>query len=461
MPFNTPSRRGGRGIATKPFTPRKRGLFEDGQWLCECTPRKPALCLTVKKDSPNKGKRFYTCQDNPKKCDFFLWEEEALKRERDALMLHNCRSENGVTTSVRAKTPEPAPPLNLTGTKPAAPTISQYFERTERSKQGTFRGLDGPHDRLPSQSSDTDDEVPKPSQTLRGSNSSKSLNSDAAAAAADGRPTGPGGVHARPGGRATDPMTPTAKRKRSVFQDDSEDEFGCDDLDDSETERQLAAIADESARKLQRTKDAYATPSGGGKNGPLPTPVSKRPGLLVSAEEHSRSAKRQRQRQGGGREEEDYDYDDIDDDEAQPQPGLMLRDPETPTPYRKTDALAGSRATTTTTTTPETARKTTAALMAAAEDFPKIADEVMSMLSAQPVSESTKRTLRAAMERHEVRVRGIVRGRDAARAGIAERDIRIAELQARVVALENGRKMDKQRLKELSSGLLRLSQEED
>lgn len=96
MPYSTPSRRG--GSAKKPYTPRKRGLFEDGQWLCksppptrrenrlarfakhepsvlagECTPRKPALCLTVKKDSPNKGKRFYTCQDNPKKCDFFLW----------------------------------------------------------------------------------------------------------------------------------------------------------------------------------------------------------------------------------------------------------------------------------------------------------------------------------------------------------------------------------------------------
>lgn len=95
MPYQTPSRRG--ASAKKPSTPRKRGLFEDGQWLCEapprrtvritasfsnrdlsmlvgeCTPRKPALCLTVKKDSPNKGKRFYTCQDNPKKCDFFLW----------------------------------------------------------------------------------------------------------------------------------------------------------------------------------------------------------------------------------------------------------------------------------------------------------------------------------------------------------------------------------------------------
>lgn len=376
-----------------------------------------------------------------------------MKRERDALMLHNCRSENGVTTSVRAKTPEPAPPLNLTGAKPAAPTISQYLDRPGGSKQRIFRRLDGPHDGFPPQSSDTeDDEVPVPSQTLRGSNSSKSLNSDAAAAAAaaDGRPTrAGGGIQARPaGGRAADPVTPTAKRKRSVFLEDSDDDFGGDDFEDSETERQLAAITDESARKQQRTKDTYATPAGAsGQSGLLPTPVSRRPGLLVGSEERERSAKRQRQ--GSGREEDD-------DDEAQPRHGQVVGDPETPTPYRKADALAGSK----TITTPETARKATAAPAPAAEDFPKIADEVMSMLSGQPVSESTKRTLRAAMERHEARVRGVVRGRDAARASIAERDIRVSELQAQIVALENGRKMDKMRLKELSSGLLKLSQED-
>lgn len=382
-----------------------------------------------------------------------------MKRERDALMLHNCRSENGVTTSVRAKTPEPAPPLSLTGAKPAAPTISQYFDRPGGSKQRIFRGLDSPHDGFPSHSSDTEDDVPEPSQTLRGSISHESLSSDAAAAAAaaaDGRPTRPGVVQARPGGRATDPVTPTAKRKRSVFLEDSDDEFGGDDLEDSETERQLAAITDESARKQQRTKDAYATPGGGGgQNNLLPTPVSKRPGLLVGFEERKRSAKRQRQ--GGGREEEEDG-----DDETRPRHGQVLPDPETPTPYRKTDALTGSK-TTATTTTPETSSKATAAPPAAAaavEDFPKIADEVMSMLSGQPVSESTKRTLRAAMERHEARVRGVVRGRDAARTGIAERDIKISELQARIVALENGRKMDKVRLKELSSGLLKLSQED-
>jgi hypothetical protein len=387
----------------------------------------------VKKDSPNKGKRFYTCQDNPKKCDFFLWfvfhpngisnsptyehtrlrrhrEEEAMKRERDAVLLYNSRSENGVTTSVRAKTPEPAPPLNLAGPKAAALTISQYFDRPGAPKRRIFQGADAPRQDRPSESSDTDDDgVSKPSQTLHGSSSSKSPSSNSRSR--------PGEQAPRPG-RAADPVTPAAKRKRSVFLDDdsNDDLFGGDDLYDSETERQLAAITDESARKQQRTRDAYDNTSKA--HGGLPTPTSRRPGLLIGHDERERSAKRQRQ--------------------ADSPSGLgeqtVWGNPETPTPYRKTDALVAGGAKI---TTPETARETAAPV--AAEDFPRIADEVMEMIYQQPVSESTKRTLRLAMERHEARVRGVVRGRDAARAIIAERDARIATLQERVVALENSR----------------------
>lgn len=365
-----------------------------------------------------------------------------MKRERDALLLHNCNSENGVTTSVRAKTPEPAPPLNLPAPKPAAPTISQYFERPGASKQRIFKGLDAPRGSYPSQSSDTDDEadVPVPSQTLRGSVSSKSLSSDTAAVGAGGR---------------ANPVTPTAKRKRSVFLEDSDEEFGGDGLNDSETERQLAAITDESARKQQRTRDVYDTPtarggSGVGPNG-LPTPVSRRPGLLIGQDERERSAKRQRHAGSPPPRADDYDYDN-DETQSQPGPGNVLGDPETPTPYRKIDALTGSKMTT---TTPAPATGKTGA-----EDYPKILDEVFSLLADQPVSESTKRTLKAAIERHEMRVRGVVRGREAARSIIAERDAKISKLQERVVALENGRKMDMAKLRELSSGLLKLSQEE-
>ncbi|KAK2611101.1 hypothetical protein N8I77_004477 [Diaporthe amygdali] len=359
--------------------------------------------------------------------------EEAMKRERDALLLHNCNSENGITTNVRAKTPEPAPPLNLPAPKPAAPTISQYFERPGAPKQRIFKGLDEPRQVYPSQFSDTDDEVnvPEPSQTLRGSSSSKSLSTDAAAADAGRYGSG---LQARHGGAA--PVTPTAKRKRGIFLEDSDDEFGGDDLDDPETERQLAAITDESARKQQRTKDVYDTPATQNSNG-LPTPVSRRPGLLIASDERERTAKRQ-QHAGSG------------NDEAQSQ---VLGDPGTPTPYRKTDALAGLK-------TATAAADKSPGNAAVLDDYPKISDEVLSLLAHQPVAESTKRTLKAAMERHEMRVKGVVRGREAARAGIAERDARIGEMQDRIVALENARKMDRERLRELSSGLLKLSQED-
>lgn len=410
-------------------------------------------------------------------------EEEAMKRERDALLLHNCNSENGITTNVRAKTPEPAPPLNLPAPR-STPTISQYFERPGAFKQKIFKVLDASRESYPPQSSDTDEEmdtsvlaaqVSPPqsqsqlqarqrsypaqppldvSQTLRGSVSSKSLSPGAAAADAS-RP-GPG-FQSRPG--RVDPVTPTAKRKRSVFLEDSDEEFGGDDLNDSETERQLALITDESARKQQRTRDVYETPPaahGGHGQDSLPTPVSRRPGLLIAPDERERTAKRQRHagsppaRVGG---------DDDDETQSQPGPERVLRDPETPTPYRKVDVLPGSR--TATAGAAAAGEVKTPGAAAVVDDYPRISDEVLSLLAQQPVSESTKRTLKAAMQRHEMRVKGVVRGREAARAGIAERDARIGQLQGRVVALENGRKMDKERLRELSSGLLKLSQEED
>jgi DNA topoisomerase-3 len=40
------------------------------QTLCLCG--KQAVQLTVKKDGPNMGRKFYSCADN-KTCDFFLW----------------------------------------------------------------------------------------------------------------------------------------------------------------------------------------------------------------------------------------------------------------------------------------------------------------------------------------------------------------------------------------------------
>lgn len=78
----------------------------------ECKPRKPALCLTVKKDSPNKGKRFYTCQDNPKKCDFFLWfvSHTRLALPSQPTYEDTClrQSQGGRSNEARARCPDAA-----------------------------------------------------------------------------------------------------------------------------------------------------------------------------------------------------------------------------------------------------------------------------------------------------------------------------------------------------------------
>ncbi|EGP92149.1 unnamed protein product [Zymoseptoria tritici ST99CH_3D1] len=80
--------RGGFGKSTQP-----KGLFENGSWLCNCTPRLPAVRFQVKKEGANKGRFFYTCQETePKRCDFFLWNEDAQPREA-AAVLSNSRNE--------------------------------------------------------------------------------------------------------------------------------------------------------------------------------------------------------------------------------------------------------------------------------------------------------------------------------------------------------------------------------
>ena len=78
------SSRGGRynKQSTQP-----KGLFADGVWHCNCTPRLPAEHFKVKKESPNKGKWFYTCQQSDeKRCGFFLWDEDAKLREESAVL---------------------------------------------------------------------------------------------------------------------------------------------------------------------------------------------------------------------------------------------------------------------------------------------------------------------------------------------------------------------------------------
>ncbi|KAK3704396.1 hypothetical protein LTR37_013819 [Vermiconidia calcicola] len=63
-----------------------RGLFADGIWHCDCTPRLPAEHFKVKKEGKNQGRWFYTCQRSDKGCGFFLWDDDAKPREEAAVL---------------------------------------------------------------------------------------------------------------------------------------------------------------------------------------------------------------------------------------------------------------------------------------------------------------------------------------------------------------------------------------
>lgn len=87
--FNSPQKRKG----ASPSKVGLNGLFSDENWKCNCNPRLPAVKFQVKKEGPNKGRWFYTCQE-PKEtaCGFFLWDDKAKSREMGAV-LNNTRTE--------------------------------------------------------------------------------------------------------------------------------------------------------------------------------------------------------------------------------------------------------------------------------------------------------------------------------------------------------------------------------
>ncbi|THX24488.1 hypothetical protein D6C77_07970 [Aureobasidium pullulans] len=91
----------GRGstFTRRPGRQKLTGLFAHGIWHCDCDcePRLPAEHFQVKKESANKGRWFYTCQNGEgRRCGFFLWDDDAKPREA-AAVLSNSRTEPRTT----------------------------------------------------------------------------------------------------------------------------------------------------------------------------------------------------------------------------------------------------------------------------------------------------------------------------------------------------------------------------
>ena len=292
-----------------------------------CKTRLPASHFQVKKEGPNRGKWFYTCQE-PKGsgCGFFLWDDNAKGREAHAV-LNNSRFEN--------------------------------------------------------------DDLRTPADAAR---DKRTIEGHAAA----------------------------SNRFMADLRKADEDEFGSWLLS-PEDEKKLVQAADTPRKavklehfstpgsKRKRDEDTLPTPSTGAnpfntirKDEEPITPASRLKGGMWDGNEYSRN-----------------------------------RSPSaTPTPSRFRESTVTSEA---------------------SQDRPQlnydISDEVMDILKDQKIDEETTGKLRQTLNRHALKISGIAKGRDITRLALKAKDVKIAELQQRISALETERELDKTIIRHFKSDM--------
>ena len=340
----------------------KRGLFSDGIWLCDCSPRLPAEHFKVKKDGANHGRWFYTCQNSEgRRCGFFLWDEDAKPRE-EAAVLSGKRDE----------------PRATPGAFHHSNSVDGPVEETQ------LLGLGQATSQTSTQSQDL-----LPRQERSPTSTSATL------------------------GRSTH-VSPTVPSKRAFddtgfeIDDNDADSFPWDltakEADDLE---QRAFNAPETPRKA--TKTVYATPGTTGKK-QLQWP--------------------------------DHSAQDSNDTPITP---FRPAGPSDSLPTPTTTSLTLGNAATTPTPTrfydPLADPFTSSSLTA----------EVLNILKMSTVTlpDHVQTSLRAVLNKHDLKAQGISKGRDMVRVALRAKEGKVLELSRRIQALEADREVDRARIREL------------
>ncbi|KAK4129309.1 hypothetical protein N657DRAFT_639900 [Parathielavia appendiculata] len=395
------------------------GRFEDDKWHCACDPPEQAAFFQVSKETPNKGRWFYTChKPRGQQCGFFLWEDKAQAQEtleqRSALsnlgssshslgtanvpvtmsawskVQPGSRARPGKEGSSRAETPQSEVASTVISGPLHSPSSSVF--PTPRPRQGVFRG----NPRIVDHSSSSDDD------------------SDATAGAG------------RPSSRIQHPAptTHTSKRKRPAIE--GVGRGGTADLSDIDPDdaRELVELADwgerlHQAQQSQRsqfsdspiTPSRHATRTG---HGGLLTPGTGNSFVAPSEP----GGKRLKNAQG-------------------------LAAPFAPTPTRTQNFIFADA---------EAAAAAAGGGQGGSssqgrqqrppgDDDADITKAVLDLLKAQPVSAAARQAVRERLNRHALIVSGLERGRNDVRDKLKSSKLKIAELQARVVELERERQM--------------------
>lgn len=392
----------GRSPASKPFTPSRRkrpnGIYDNGTWYCNCEPRKIPSSYTVKKPGPTKGRSFLRCHD----CNFFMWDVDA--------------PQISVPESLA-----PTPTTTTTPTKRASPTkktrtMCEFFPKS-----------------------------PKPPSTQQPGPATHS-------AARDAHKEGMGAQ--KPHADEKTPAKPAQKRTRVQFE---EDYFGAESSDE---ERQLLEAVERSAQKMQNAGANAGTNAGTTDSAPTPSASTAAPSSVTMASASDAGSKE-------------------DAPPRQPNPPTARTLFATPEAKRQKTSKTSPTTTATTATsartglpspmvTPTANRTTQVATPAGPEqNRPKhdaavdtaLRDEVMALLRGQPISPAVARSVRGALDRQVERARGLSKGRDAVRDVLKQKDERIAQLQDRVVALENKLRAERESRTNMRAGIMRLYQD--
>lgn len=315
-----------------------------------CEPRKEAVLHEVHKEGSNKGKFFWKCRVYPY-CDFFLWQDQAKVRETGLIPTRIESAKERPKVPSFTQKPLTAFGYQITPTQ-AVLDADQLTDSDEEAEGG-------------SEAADQD---------------SPSIDT---------------------------PCRPASKRKRDAFE--------CDEFSDmdSEEERQLVVIADESAKKPSSTSDQFTTPVANRTHDVvdgLPTPSVTR--TLFSS-----TAKRHKQ----------VSFEDI------PSSATLSSATTTPTLNRS---------------------QVTPSSGSPGDNSHDVTDEIMELLRGQGVDAGVLTSVQGVLATAARKTKGIERGRDLARTSLKAKDDKIARLQDRIVALENKEKMHQARMTDLKAGLM-------
>ncbi|KAG6089688.1 hypothetical protein E4U30_003466 [Claviceps sp. LM220 group G6] len=379
----------------------RRGTWQDGQWWCKCDPPHRATLQAVKKEGQNKGKLFWSCRVYPF-CDFFLWNDQALSLEKEALadglQQTECYGDDGDQESEEQQVPK-------------TPTFTQKPLESFGIRSRSSRRL-----------------------LLLSEGNANGGGSETATASTKFVSTDTMREHKSPSERlSTCPTTPTKRKRVKQENLDNEDTFS--DLN-SDDERELAELADDSAKKAALNKsvaDVFVTPTTNRiradmPSGGLPTPPVSRQ-LFPTAD-------------GRKFKSVSFEYPALPSSDKMP--------PTTPSKKAVPSSTVGRSG--------ASDASTAAPSSSASDSIQDLADEIKNLIRGQGLDPAILRAVHDHLDTAVRRTKGIALGRERARKDVQQKEERIAKLQAKNRDLKTQTVYDRQVLAEAKHDIMALYQ---